>query len=61
MSLKKEQAMNALEDSKLFAEFTDCLLALHWNIDACGGKGEIEMDKIRDIAPAILKIIVNYI
>jgi len=61
MSLKKEQAANALKDSKLFTEFADCLLAYHWDIDACGGKGEIERAKIRETARTVLKIIVNYI
>ena len=59
--MSKEAADLAEKDSVVLEEMSVLMSNYAWNVNSCGKDGNIDMEKIRKLAPSVLKIIVNYI
>lgn len=57
----KEKAGLAEKDSKVMEEMAECLRAYVWEVSACGRDGKVELGKIKQLTPQVLKILVNYL
>lgn len=57
----KESAELAQSDMIVMDDLTHWLSAYHFEVNACGNRGELEMAKCRELARQAIKRLVNYI
>ena len=56
-----ERAKFAQKDADMLEDFTGRLRAYNWEVEACGRDGKLELEKLQDKAPMIIKMLVNYL
>lgn len=59
MDTEKTQRMR--KDMEILDDFIGGIRAYCYEIGACGSNGELEMRKIKDLAPKVLRVVANYI
>ena len=59
--MSKETAALVHGDSKLMEEVAEWMRGYVWEVNTCGNDGKLAMEKIRELAPKALKVLVNYI
>lgn len=58
---KQEKAKLAVEDALLLEEMARRLNRFNWQVSACGEDGKTQMEDIEELAPRVLKVMINYI
>ena len=59
--LDLERAKFATKDADMLEDFTKWLRAYNWEIEACGRDGKLELEKLHEKAPMVIKMLVNYL
>lgn len=61
MTKTKECAVLMNKDVEILEELVGRMHSFIWEVDACGRDGHVEMEKIKQMAPKVIKVLVNYI
>lgn len=58
---RKESADLALKDAAILEDLAGWLRSYHFEVDACGRDGCLEMEKVNDLARQSVKALANYL